>query len=126
MDGQSRSELKRWTLELLRINREAESFYMDKARKPGYEPDFYGKVKPFADHVNEVREKWLPLAYEFIQFAKPLHLHPIQIQQTEDNLEVVAIKSFYGKSSLKIQKETYKAVEFTLEQMLRALNEAGE
>lgn len=125
MDRQSRSKLVKWTKELLLLNEEAESYYLNIARQDGHEPDFFGTVKPFADKVKDICEKWMPLATEFVQEARPLHIHPIQLQQTEENLEVVAIKSFYGKSSLKIQMETFKSVQYTLEQILQAIEEAS-
>ncbi|TWI58916.1 YppE family protein [Halalkalibacter nanhaiisediminis] len=121
MDNQSRSDLRNWTNELKRLNKEAETFYTKIARKEGYEPDFFGKVKPFADEVKDIRDKWLPLAMAFVQQAKPLHLHPSQLQQTEENLEIVAIKSFYPKTSLKRQMETFKSVDYVLDQILQAI-----
>ncbi|NEU31200.1 YppE family protein [bacterium LRH843] len=125
MDHQFRSELIKWTNELIRLNNEAKQFYTQVARAEGYEPDFFGMVKPFADEVKEVRDKWLPLAMTFVRQTKPLHLHPIQITQTEDNLETVAIKSFYGKTSLKIQMETFKSVDYVLKQVLQNVAEQG-
>lgn len=123
MDSQSRSELRKWTNELIRLNKDAETFYTNVVRKEGYEPDFFGTVKPFADEVKEVRDKWLPLAMAFVQQAKPLHLHPSQLQQTEENLEIVAIKSFYEKTSMKRQMETFKSVAYVLEQVLQSLQQ---
>lgn len=121
MDNQSRSDLRNRTNELKRLNKEAETFYTNIARKEGYEPDFFGTVKPFADEVKDIRDKWLPLAMAFVQQEKPLHLHPSQLQQTEENLEIVAIKSFYPKTSLKRQMETFKSVDYVLDQILQAI-----
>ncbi len=126
MDNQSRSELRESTIKLKRLNNEAEAFYTNKARKEGYEPDFFGTVKPFANEVKEVSEKWLPLAMAFVQQEKPLHLHPSQLQQTEENLEIVAIKSFYKETSLKRQMETFKSVDYVLEQVLQAMERSFE
>ena len=123
MTSQSHSELKRWTVELKKLNEEAQDFYMNVARKvEDYEPDFYEQVKPFADKVKEYVEHWLPLAMDFVQTERPLYLHPSQISQTVDNFEVVAIKSFYKKTSLKLQMETFKAVTYVLDQVLVAID----
>jgi hypothetical protein len=51
-----------------------------------------------------------------------MYLHPNQLQQTEENLEIVAIKSFYKETSQKRQMETFKSVEYVLNQLIGALN----
>ncbi|WP_332693201.1 YppE family protein [Halalkalibacter lacteus] len=123
MDEKTRSQLLVLTKELNRLNKEAETFYVEKARKEEkYEPDFFGVVKPFADQVDQIRIEWLPLALMFVQEEKPLHLHPSQLQQTEENLEIVAIKSFYKETSRKRQMETFKSVEYVLNQLIGAID----
>ncbi|ARK30356.1 YppE family protein [Halalkalibacter krulwichiae] len=117
----NRSELKKLTEELIQLNQQAENHYL-KARQGQAEVDFWGMVKPFAEHVANIREQWLPLAQAFVRTEKPLHIHPNQLQQTEENLEIVAIKSFYKETSLKRQMETFKSVEFVLKQILVSLN----
>ncbi|MED1601780.1 YppE family protein [Alkalihalophilus marmarensis] len=116
-------DLKTYNEELLRLNEEAESYYINQVRKEGYEPDFFGVVKPFADRVKETSGNWKPLAEAFVLKTKPKHLYPIQITHTFDNLEVVAIKSFYPKTGLKKQIETFKSVAFVLNQLNQLLDE---
>ncbi|WP_100372750.1 YppE family protein [Bacillus sp. FJAT-45037] len=120
------NHLRTLTNELLQLNEHAEDYYLNQVRKEGYEPDFFGVVKPFADQVKESSDKWKPLAEEFVLKVKPRHLYPIQIGHTHDNLEVVAIKSFYPKTGLKKQVETFKSVRFVLEQLIKGLNEEEE
>ncbi|WP_227936239.1 YppE family protein [Alkalihalobacillus deserti] len=120
MKENTRSVLKHLTNELIRLNKEAEAYYT-KAREEEGKVDFFGVVKPFAEEVAEIRDQWMPLAQAFVQKEKPLHLHPSQLQQTEENLEIVAIKSFYKKTSLKRQMETFKSVEYVLHQMIDAI-----
>ncbi|GAE34609.1 YppE family protein [Halalkalibacter akibai] len=122
MQKDDRSSLMNLTNELLQLNKEAEMYYL-KARGEEGEVDFFGVVKPFAEKVAETRRLWLPLAQAFIQEEKPMHLHPSQLVQTEDNLEIVAIKSFYKETSLKRQMETFKSVEYVLKQLTSALNQ---
>ncbi|MDV2683517.1 YppE family protein [Alkalihalophilus lindianensis] len=122
-------KLEELTEELLHLNSEAESYYLNQVRKEGYEPDFFGVVKPFADRVKIVSDEWKPLAEQFVLNVKPSHLYPIQIGHTHDNLEVVAIKSFYPKTGLKKQIETFKSVAFVLHQLrdeLKAFQEEVE
>ena len=125
MSREIRSQLQQYTSDLLALNKEAEDYYLDVVRRhDSYEPDFFGKVKPFADRVAAVREQWLPAATAFVQKERPLHLHPSQLQQTAENLEIVAIKSFYKQTSLKRQMETFKSVEYVLNQLLDAISTA--
>lgn len=125
MSRETRSHLQQYTSDLLALNKEAEEYYLDIVRRyDSYEPDFFGKVKPFADRVAVLREQWLPEATAFVQKERPLHLHPSQLQQTAENLEIVAIKSFYKETSLKRQMETFKSVEYVLNQLLDAISRA--
>ncbi|MCL7745961.1 YppE family protein [Halalkalibacter alkaliphilus] len=124
MSEVNRSQLTTLTEELRRLNKEAEKMYVETVRADeNYEPDFYGVVKPFAENVDRVRSEWLPLAKNFVQNEKPMHLHPSQLQQTEENLEIVAIKTFYKETGRKRQMETYKSVEYVLKQLIDALQQ---
>jgi hypothetical protein len=120
MNEENRSMLRQITNELIRLNKEAELIYI-KAREVDDEVDFFGKVKPFAEQVAKIRNQWMPLAQAFVQEEKPMHLHPSQLQQTEENLEIVAIKSFYKDTSKKRQMETFKSVDYVLRQMINEL-----
>ncbi|WP_100407257.1 YppE family protein [Bacillus solitudinis] len=122
MNQMEYEKLKVLTEQLLDLNQEAEHYYINFVKKEGYEVDFYGRVKPFVDKVTHIKTEWLPLAIRFVQENRPLHLHPIQLNQTEENLEIVAIKSFYADTGLKRQHETFKSVEYVLQQVLNALN----
>ncbi|KHF40292.1 YppE family protein [Halalkalibacter okhensis] len=122
MNEVNRSKLMTLTDELRHLNKEAEKMYVDIVKvDENYKPDFYGAVKPFAEKIDQIRSEWLPLAKQFVQQEKPLHLHPSQLQQTEENLEIVAIKTFYKGTGRKRQMETYKSVEYVLQQLSEAL-----
>ncbi|GAE25026.1 hypothetical protein JCM9140_995 [Halalkalibacter wakoensis JCM 9140] len=122
MNEERRLRLVHLTEELRRLNKEAETIYIEQVKEDDqYEADFFNVVKPFAEKVDKVRAEWLPLALLFVQEEKPLYLHPSQLQQTEENLEIVAIKSFYKATGKKRQMETFKSVEYVLQQLYRAL-----
>ncbi|MDT8859962.1 YppE family protein [Alkalihalobacillus sp. MEB130] len=124
MNEENRSRLLESTEQLRTLNKEAEKMYVEKVRSDqDYEADFFGVVKPFADKVDAIRKEWLPLAQQFVQEEKPLHLHPNQLQQTEENLEIVAIKSFFKETGKKRQMETFKSVEYVLQQLYTALHD---
>ncbi|WZY01477.1 YppE family protein [Bacillus sp. FSL W7-1360] len=119
MKGQT---LKEVTTTLLTLTKEAESYYIEVVKQdPNYEVDFWGRVKPFADQVQPLAQRWLPLASALLLQAKPRDLHIQQLEQTVENLDVVAIKSFYPSSGMKRQRETFKAVRYVLEEILTML-----
>ena len=106
---------------MLELNQFAEDIYINKTRQEGYEVDFFGMVKPFADEVKDISEHWLPLATELLEVTQPKDLYKNQLSQTVDNFEVVAIKSFYPETGLKKQIETFKACTYVLEQVKEVL-----
>lgn len=114
--------LKQITEELLQLTKEAESFYIDTVKKEStYEVDFYGRVKPFADKVQPLAQEWFPLAKTYLVQNPIKNLHVPQLDQTVENLDVVAIKSFYPSSGMKRQRETFKSVEYVLSNLLEGL-----
>ncbi|MCM2674382.1 YppE family protein [Alkalicoccobacillus plakortidis] len=117
MDSENRNQLIKHTNRLLEMNQYAEDIYLNHTRTEGYEVDFFGLVKPFAEEAKVVSEEWLPLAEELVKEHNPKDLHANQLVQTVDNFEVVAIKSFYPKTSRKTQIETFKAVDYVLRQV---------
>ncbi|MDQ0205969.1 YppE family protein [Alkalicoccobacillus murimartini] len=117
MNEEKHNMLTTYTNRLLEMNEYAEDIYLNHTREEGYEVDFFGIVKPFAEEVKVVSEAWLPLAEQLVQEVKPKDLHLNQLTQTVDNFEVVAIKSFYPETSRKKQIETFKAVTYVLEQL---------
>ncbi|WP_059105153.1 YppE family protein [Shouchella shacheensis] len=110
------------TAQLLEATASAESFYIETVKKDAtYQVDFFGKVKPFADKVQPLAAEWHPLAAAFVRERQFRDLHVQQIEQTVENLDVVAIKSFYPSSGMKRQRETFKAVRYVLTIVLEEL-----
>lgn len=111
--------LKSLTEELLALTAEAEQYYIEVVKQdPAYEVDFHNRVKPFADKVQPLAAAWLPSAKAFLVKTNPRDLHVSQLEQTVENLDVVAIKSFYPSSGMKRQRETFKSVRYVLNNLL--------
>ncbi|KYG32902.1 YppE family protein [Alkalihalobacillus trypoxylicola] len=110
---------------LLEKNQFAKEFFLDIKEKENYEPDFFGTVKPFTDEVTQLSMEWHELATIMVAEKKPKQLFSQQLEQTVDNFETVAIKSFYPKTSRKNQLETFKSVEYVLRQLDDVLNTSG-
>ncbi|KMK76397.1 YppE family protein [Alkalihalobacillus pseudalcaliphilus] len=112
--------------QLMKKNQYAHQFFVETVKKDeSYEPNFYETVKPFTDEITSLTSIWKGLALTFIHEYKPNQIFPNQIDQTVDNFENVAIKTFYPKTSLKIQLETYKSVAYVLNQLSDALKTKG-
>ncbi|WP_078391121.1 DUF1798 family protein [Shouchella patagoniensis] len=115
-------QLRRMTNQLLDLTIDAETFYVETVKKkPDYEVDFYGKVKPFADQVQPLAQEWYPLAKAFLINHPTRGLHVNQLAEAVENLDVVAIKSFYASSGMKRQRETFKSVRYVLSNLLEEL-----
>ncbi|MFB4211403.1 DUF1798 family protein [Shouchella sp. JSM 1781072] len=115
-------KLKQLTTALLSLTKEAEAFYIDVVKQDkAYEVDFYGKVKPFADRVQPLAQEWASEVKPFLMQHYTKLVHISQVEQTVENLDVVAIKSFYPSSGMRRQRETFKSVRFVLENVLEEI-----
>ncbi|WP_017727978.1 YppE family protein [Halalkalibacterium ligniniphilum] len=118
MNQMEQKRLLQLTEELLRYNREAHDYYLHTVREEeGYEPDFFGKVKPFADAVKVRADEWKPLTLAFIRAYKPNYLYPLQVENTYENLEIVSVQAFYPKTGKKRFLEMIKSIDYILNQL---------
>lgn len=113
-------QLKNLTEQLLQYCHEALANYQ-RSRETGTEGDFYKEVKPFADKVKELCEKWEPLAAEWTIACRPKNLFPQQIKNTAENIQMVAVRSFYPDSSLKRFKSHIQSVEYVLSRIVEEI-----
>lgn len=116
------THLNEMTNRLLEYTQRAAVFFQ-QCRKTGEQGDFYSEVKPFADKVKELSEEWEPEAINWIIVTKPKNLHPLQIKNTKENLQMVAIRSFFPDTSLKRFKNHIQSIEYVLERILEELKE---
>jgi len=86
--------LRELTSELSGLNQQLKTHFIEVTKKEGYEVDFYGVVKPFADHVTKLLEEWQPLVMEWIKWKKPKYVFVPQILDTVDNLTIVSVTAF--------------------------------
>lgn len=106
-------DIVRLTEQLITLTEEANSIY-DTVRKDGVEKDFYHEIKPFADQVKQVCEEWNQEMKKAMQIVTFNHLYPSQIEQASQNLQDVAIQSFFPKTSYKRFKSHVQSILFTL------------
>ncbi|MFD1707165.1 YppE family protein [Siminovitchia sediminis] len=110
-------QLKDLTCQLLKLNRQAAKVYQ-RCRETGEKGDFYTQVKPFADQVKELSEKWEQEAMLWVHTVKPDNLFPIQIKNTSENLQMVSVRAFFPDTSFKRFTNHVRSVEFILERVL--------
>lgn len=108
------------TLQLSNYNKEAFAHFHD-CRSTGRKADFYGEVKPFADQVKEYREQWEPKAIAWTIKNKPKNLYPLQIKNTAENIEMVAVRAFFAESSLKKFNSHVQSIDYVLNNLLDEL-----
>lgn len=111
MDAQKYLRLHDLTELLREKNRIAHNQFVERTRKAGYEMDFYGEVKPFADAVQQLVDDWRPLALAWIKEKRPHYLFPQQIDDTSENLTIIAVTAFQKDTRRRRFLETIKAID---------------
>jgi Bacterial domain of unknown function (DUF1798) len=86
------------------------------------EPDFYKEVKPFADQVKQIADEWKSSAIQWIEKTNPKYIYPMQIENTWEQIQTVAVQSFYPDTSTKRFKELHQSVTFVLKNLLSKIS----
>ncbi len=108
------------TLQLIKLNQKALEIYKQH-RATQEKGDFYKEVKPFADKVRDICERWEPAAIEWVQKNKPPYINAIQLHNTSENIQMVSIRAFFPESSLKRFMSHVQSVDYVLNQLLDEL-----
>ncbi|WP_456274270.1 YppE family protein [Bacillus sp. AK031] len=116
------NNLKQLTSDLLQLNEEILSTYK-KTRERGEKGDFYQEVKPFADRTKELVDEWHQLALQWMKDSRPKNLHPSQIINTAENIEMISIQAFFPESSYKRFISHSQSVHYVLKTVLDQYDE---
>ncbi|MGY4690065.1 YppE family protein [Salibacterium sp. K-3] len=103
-------------------NNESLQNFTNKAQDPGYSPDFYEEVKPFADKVKETADAWKPLAELWITEENPTYFYLKQIEDTHENILISSIRSFQSDTKTKRFREMIQSIDYILSGMEEQLN----
>ncbi|MBS4194467.1 YppE family protein [Lederbergia citri] len=114
------NELRILTEKLLKFNEEANKNFIH-CKETGEKGDFYKEVKPFADKVKDNCEQWEPAALEWVMSNKPKNLHPIQVRNTAENLQMVSVRAFFPDTSLKKFNSHVQSIDYILRRMLESM-----
>lgn len=90
-------------------------------REQNREPDFFEEVKPYADRTHALLDEWTNNILEWIKVAKPLYVHPHQIDSMNDSMKQFIVQSFYPKTGKKRFVLSIHSAEYTLKTILDAL-----
>lgn len=116
-------KLKRFltlTNELKDLNDKAYKQFTDHTKEKEYEMDFYGEVKPFADHVTALAEEWRDLALDWLADKHPRYVHRPQVMDTYDNLTIVCVTAFQKDTRRRRFINTIKSIDYVLDTVLIA------
>jgi hypothetical protein len=86
------------------------------------EPDFYKEVKPFADQVKQIADEWKASAIQWIAEAKPKYIYLLQIENTWEQIQTIAVQSFYPDTSTKRFKDLHQSVTYVLNHLLSKIS----
>lgn len=95
-------------------------------REQDRSPDFYEEVKPHADYWHLQIDEWQREASEFIRLNRPKHVHKMQIDNAAEGMGQFIVQSFYKETGKKRFIQTIQAAEYTLQTLIRAIEETGE
>nr|WP_283163441.1 YppE family protein [Sporolactobacillus mangiferae] len=117
------AQLYRLTRQLKDLNQAAYRQFTERTQQENDQADFYREIKPFADHMQILIDKWRPLAEKWAAFERPAHLFPVQIKDTYDNLAIVCVTAFQKDTRKRRFYETIKSIDYVLDTMLQATSE---
>ncbi|MBM6619817.1 YppE family protein [Bacillus suaedaesalsae] len=110
------------TVRLLQYNKELMEIFANTL-KEDVPSDFHSVVKPYADQVFELTNRWNEQVNIWIKKERPKYLHPNQIENTIENITTVALQAFYPDTRPKRFKELIRSNEYILESIIQKLND---
>ncbi len=117
-----RSELKMLTQQLLTFTNTLENKF-ESVKKTGKSGDFYSEVKPFADEIKEMNDKWRKEALFFVEQKRPKNIHLQQIESAHEHIDIISVQAFFPETSLTRFKNMVASVKYILNQVLIIINE---
>lgn len=126
MNQEDTVRLKFLTETLREAEKKALDQFVNRTKGENYDVDFYGEVKPFADHVTHVLEEWQPLVMEWLRTDKPSYVFVPQIVDLVDNLTIVSVTAFQKDTRRKRFLNTISAIDYSLETILQQLTDSAE
>ena len=83
---------------MFEYTRQIESKFLT-VKESGVKGDFFKEVKPFADEVQEISERWRKEATIWIMKTRPRNLNENQIDSAAEQIEMISVQSFFPETS---------------------------
>ncbi|WP_391559029.1 YppE family protein [Robertmurraya sp.] len=83
---------------LYEYTKEIEDTFLS-VKMSGEKGDFFTKVKPFADEVKEVVDRWKMESASWIEENRPKNLHATQIESAAEQMEMISVQAFFPETS---------------------------
>jgi hypothetical protein len=93
----------------------------EQTKETGEQGDFYEEVKPFADEIKQMTDKWRKDALSWLTMNPQRHLHARQIDSTAENLEMVSISAFFPNTSKKKFLDHVQSIEYVLKGLVTSI-----
>ncbi|MBS8264649.1 DUF1798 family protein [Mesobacillus boroniphilus] len=110
----------------LLVNVETAHKRFQHSKEEGVRGDFHTEVKPFADEVKLAADAWREIAAQWVKSNRPKNLHANQIETAADYLEVISVQAFFPETSKKRFLDQLQSVEFILNSMIIAVENARQ
>ncbi|WP_409270442.1 DUF1798 family protein [Neobacillus sp. SCS-31] len=119
--------LESLTAKLIDYNRKANEIFT-KTREKNADGDFFQEVKPFADEVKKVSDRWREEAAKQDGFLSGIGITQRQIEMAAEHIEKLSIQAFFVKTSRYTFVNSSRTVEFTLHDLIEKLrhSQAGK
>jgi len=111
-------EILEVTEKLLQYNR-LFIYYYQEGREKGIKYDFHEVVKPFADEVKAINDRWKNAMKKWLPSTNNKHLHLKQIDTTAEHIEQLSIQSFFPETSKARFLNSHRTVEYFLLEILK-------
>ncbi|AOL34924.1 MULTISPECIES: YppE family protein [Geobacillus] len=118
-------ELKALTKRLQQYNEQL-LLIARRARERNEEPDFFGDVKPMAEEVQAIAERWKDAASRWVRHARPKYVHERQIEAAADHMAKLCVEAFYPSVPERRIKQYSQAVAYTLALVKERLDDTTE
>ncbi|MFD1738506.1 YppE family protein [Bacillus salitolerans] len=108
------------TKQLIQYNQKLSEIFtqIKTANEPA---DFFGVVKPTADEIWQVLDRWKPQVLDWIKIEKPKYFHPNQIESTCENIQAVSVQAFFPDTKEKRFKELIRSNKYIFDTLIELL-----
>ncbi|MEH7085618.1 DUF1798 family protein [Neobacillus drentensis] len=95
--------------------------YYQEGRTAGIKHDFHEVIKPFANEVKDINDRWKLAMKKWLSDSNHKHLHLKQIDTTSEHIDQLSIQAFFPETSKTRFINANRTVEYFLLEILKEL-----